>query len=476
MVAEGTFKLQNGNFGMVNHNYYQQTEYNILFKELWEKLRKKKIVSKTLLDIENSEFFKYSPYKSLNEDQYASVLKVLESLSSLDECMIFLMGSAGTGKTILATYLLKLLTSKVSEIDLDEYNEDEVSEINYLRSFKHKHPAPKVAIVIAMTSLRKSLQNVFSEIPGLNRDMVISPSEAVNYDGIFDLLIVDEAHRLRQYKNIGWMGEFKKKNNSLGLNDNGTELDWIIAKSKNQIFFYDESQSVRPSDIDLIKFKELIEQPDTIKLELSSQMRVKGGNNYIEFVDQLLNVNLDNDYFYQNQEYDLCLYDSFSDLRKQLIKKEAQFGLCRMVAGYSWEWVSKKQTDNKIYDIEIEGLSFNWNSTDKDWVNSPNAFNEIGCIHTTQGYDLNYAAVIFGKEIDYDPILNCIIIEPNLYFDANGKKGINDLSSLKQYIINIYKTLMYRGIRGTYVYAYNPNLRDYLKKHMVTFSSSKIPK
>ena len=204
-------------------------------------------------------------------------------------------------------------------------------------------------------------------------------------------------------------------------------------------------------------------------------MRVKGGNNYIEFVDHLLNINLDNDYFYQNQEYDLCFYDSFSDLRKQFIKKEAQFGLCRMVAGYSWKWVSnnskKKSSDNNICDIEIEGLSFNWNSTDKDWVNSPNAFNEIGCIHTTQGYDLNYAAVIFGKEIDYDPALKSIIIYPNLYFDANGKNGIKDLSLLKQYIVNIYKTLMYRGICGTYVYAYNPNLRDYLKKHMLTISS-----
>jgi len=57
----------------------------------------------------------------------------------------------------------------------------------YLRDFKKKHPAPKVAIVVAMTSLRISLQNVFSKIPGLNRDMVINPSDAVNYDGIFDL-------------------------------------------------------------------------------------------------------------------------------------------------------------------------------------------------------------------------------------------------------------------------------------------------
>ena len=77
-----------------------------------------------------------------------------------------------------------------------------------------------------------------------------------------------------------------------------------------------------------------------------------------------------------------------------------------MIAGYSWPWLSSpKQTplpDPSVTDIDLDGLKFKWNSTDKDWINSPNAFDEIGCIHTTQGYDLNYAAVIFGKEIDYD--------------------------------------------------------------------------
>lgn len=82
LTADGTYELQNGNYGLVNHNYYQQDLYKRLFKEIWSKLLEKKIATKSLSEIENSEIFKYSPYKSLNEDQYNSVLQILEGLTS----------------------------------------------------------------------------------------------------------------------------------------------------------------------------------------------------------------------------------------------------------------------------------------------------------------------------------------------------------------------------------------------------------
>ena len=78
--SEGTYELQNGNHGLINHNYYQQDLYKDLFIDIWTKLIEKKIVSRSLEEIENSELFKYSPYKSLNEDQYNSVLEIIQSL------------------------------------------------------------------------------------------------------------------------------------------------------------------------------------------------------------------------------------------------------------------------------------------------------------------------------------------------------------------------------------------------------------
>jgi len=473
ITAEGTYKLQNGNYGLINHKYYQQDLYKNLFKEVWNKLVEKKIVTKSLTEIENSELFKYSPYKSLNEDQYNSVLEILDGLTSKKSTRIFISGSAGTGKTILATYLMKLLTTDVENIHPEEFNDDELREINYIKEFRKKYPNAKIGLVVAMTSLRESLESVFKKIPGLKSSMVINPSDTFNSAEKYDLLIVDEAHRLRQYKNISWMGAFKKNNQKLGLDEKGTELDWIIANSKNQIFFYDSAQSVKPSDVDSINFTKILNEKNTLNLELKSQMRVKGGNNYIQFVHDLLHVKRKQKAKYQEEKYDLYMFDNFAEFHTELVKKENQFGLCRMIAGYSWPWLSNPKLKPKpspdVTDIELDGLNFKWNSTDKDWINSPDAFNEIGCIHTTQGYDLNYTAVIFGEEINYNKENNCIEIDSKKYYDINGKKGISDPESLKAYIINIYKTLMYRGIKGTFIYACNKELRNYLSQHIELF-------
>ena len=473
ITGEGTYSLQNGNFGLINHTYYQQDKYKNLFREVWNKLLEKRIVSKSLAEIENSELFKYSPYKALNTDQYHSVLEILEGLTSNKTNRIFVSGGAGTGKTILATYLMKLLASDVEMHQSDDYNEEEKKEINFISAFRSRYPQANIGLVVAMTSLRESLRNVFKYIPGISPSDVISPSDSFKLKKKYDLLIVDEAHRLRKFQNISWMGAFRANNQKLGLDDTGTELDWILANSKNQIFFYDSAQTIKPSDVDTQAFLDLLADKNSLRLELTSQMRVIGGNNYIKFVDDLLNNRRTAESRYQDENYELIFFDDFKDLHAELTKREKEYGLCRMIAGYAWPWRSNpKQNPSPapdVLDIELDGLGFKWNSTDKDWVNSPNAFREIGCIHTTQGYDLNYTGVIFGKEIDYDWSSNQITIDKKEYFDVNGKKGVADPALLKTYIINIYKTIMYRGIRGTFVYACNKGLRDYLKGHLETF-------
>lgn len=127
--------------------------------------------------------------------------------------------------------------------------------------------------------------------------MVIKPSETFKKEK-YDLLIVDEAHRLRQYRNISWAGTFRENNRKLGLGPSinsgqapGTELDWILANSENQVFFYDRDQSIRPSDIDEERFTSLLNDENVLRLKLHSQMRVKGGSDYIRFVDDLLGLN-----------------------------------------------------------------------------------------------------------------------------------------------------------------------------------------
>ena len=459
MSSDGRYKLQNGNTGLINHNYYQREQYQGLFDNLWEHLLVEKYAKNPLSRIDNSDLFKYSPYKSLTNDQHDSVLEILGLLTKKEENTIFVEGGAGTGKTILAIYMMKLLKTDIMDHHLDAEDETYSSELRMISQLKEKFPNPRVALVVPMTSLRKTLKKVFANVKGLKSSMVIGPSEVSKNE--YDVLIVDEAHRLRKRKNITNFKSFDDANKLLGFDINeGTELDWILKQSKNQIFFYDEGQSIKPSDIDQAKF--IKQKWSASLLKLVSQHRVKGGMDYINYIDKLLHCRLEKGYKkFESVHYEFVLYDSLTDLYADLKKKEDEFGLCRLLSGYSWEWKSAK---NDVPDITIEGLNLKWNTTNEDWINSPNAFNEVGCIHTTQGYDLNYTGIIFGKEITYNLETKQIEINASQYFDKKGKQGIENPATLKAYILNIYKTMMLRGIRGTYVYVCDDGLREYFKE------------
>lgn len=458
IVADETYKLQNGNGGLRGHNYYERSEYQRLFEELWEELRIKGYVRKSIHDIESSNLFKYSPYKTLTNDQRSAVFSVIQAILTGHSSSVFVEGSAGTGKTIVATYLMMLLTSPLPSRQENEesetYSEEEYS---ILQNFHGKFARPRIALVVPMTSLRRTLQKVFNAIPGLSKKMVIGPSDVAK--DRYDIVLVDEAHRLARRRNLANLGSFDATNRSLGLGNDGTQLDWLLLQSGAQVFFYDDKQSVRPSDIPKERFDNLKHPANTIKLR--SQLRVTAGVDFINFVDDLLHCHPTGHYELP-EGYDLRFYDVFADFHNDMNEREEEYALCRKIAGYSWKWRSKK--DKAAIDIEIEGLKFQWNMVAEEWINSPNAASEIGCIHTTQGYDLNYAGIIFGHEITYNRALDRIEILAENYFDSNGKKGVKNPDELKAYIINIYKTVMYRGIKGCYVYVCDPALRAYLRE------------
>jgi hypothetical protein len=109
-----------------------------------------------------------------------------------------------------------------------------------------------------------------------------------------------------------------------------------------------------------------------------------------------------------------------------------------------------------------------------EWILREDSIDEIGCIHTSQGYDLNYVGVIFGYEIDYDKVNNRIVIDSSKFYDMNVKKA-TDEETVRKYIINAYKVMMTRGIKGCYVYACNPSFNEYLKRFVKSVSDTKDP-
>tara|TARA_R110002020_G_scaffold156218_2_gene338064 strand:+ start:44804 stop:46495 length:1692 start_codon:yes stop_codon:yes gene_type:complete len=466
MVADEQFKLLNGNAGLANHNYYQKEQYYYIFENIWDNLKLEKVVTKDILQIDNSDLFKYSPYKSLTQDQFSAVSDYLKILLKEKNSTVFVEGSAGTGKTILAVYLMKLLLTKVDLEDYEDVEGDSFIQLELVKRLQDEKRDLEIALVVPMVSLRKTLKNVFKNIKGLKPSMVIGSSEVTKKD--YDVLIVDEAHRLKRRFGITNYRSHDVNNRLLGLGDEGTELDWIMMSSKHQLFFYDSAQSIRPSDVDKQVFTKLKTDPKSRSITLSSQLRSRGGIDYIKFVHNLFNLKLKDEVLFETGNYDLKIFLNMRDMIKTMQVKEKEFGLCRMMAGYGWKWVSKSKN---VPDAIIDGVELTWNRVPHDWINSTTDLSEIGCIHTVQGYDLNYAGVIIGSEITYNPNLNEITIVKENYFDSKGSVGVKDVKVLKEYIINIYKTMLYRGIRGTYLYVCDHNLREYFQKYIHTHRS-----
>ena len=473
MSGDNTFNLLNGNLGLANHNYYQKKEvYWDIFNTIWNQLRTVGISKHSIEYIDNSDLFKYSPYKSLTKEQSQGLLQILQSLATGKYENTIVEGGAGTGKTILAIFLFKMLSNQLEDFSFKEFGVEENTFLDLVNQIKEENKNPKMALVIPMSSFRTTLKKVFKNIKGLSASMVIGPAQVSKEK--YDLLVVDESHRLRRRVNLGaYFGAFDKACQKLKLDKyNASELDWVTMQSKHTVLFYDEGQSIKPSDVKKEQFDVIKRKKDTSILKLKSQFRVKGGNAYVEYIDSLLHDKLKEDSsIFNSKEYEFTMFDSLETMIEQIKLRDKESGLSRLIAGYSWAWISNK--DKEAFDIKIDNVQLKWNGTSNDWINSDGAVNEVGCIHTTQGYDLNYSGIIFGNEISFNPETKEIIVKEENYFDKNGKQSIKEPNELKAFVINIYKTIMLRGIKGTYIYVCDPLLKAHFESFVPKYTIDK---
>jgi DUF2075 family protein len=476
-AADGKHRVLNANAGITEANYFDRDSYRESFEELFQSLVDEGLLSRPIPEIVNSNLFKFSPFKSLNSEQAVALTGVLERLIEDIEGRraesIVIEGDPGTGKTIVAIYLMKLLS------DLPKITPAEAAEQESLFSDFFNYPTQKLfqnfrmAIVIPQQALRKTISDVFSMTPGLSKSMVMSQFDVGASDEYFDLIIVDEAHRLGRRANQPSAAQnikFREINEKLFGEDSLdiTQLEWIKAKSRHQVLLLDVAQSIKPADLPILLTQELIAQARKAQCHfpVRSQMRVEGGSDYIDFVGKLLSDSPVKPGGFGNYEFKFC--HSFAELKTLVEERERKFGLSRMIAGYAWEWKSKN--DKLAIDIELEGHKLQWNQTLTDWVNSPTSTKEMGGIHTIQGYDLNYAGVVIGADLSYDPISKKVTFQRSCYFDVKGKEDNPKLgikfsdADLLEYVVNIYRVLLTRGIKGTFLYVVDESLREYLKR------------
>lgn len=471
MSSDHKYSLQNANSGQkLDHDYYNKGWYDEqIFPQIWEKIRLERLAEKDYEALKNSDLYKFSPFHSLTEEQYTVAQDIIHSLTenikeNRDSTFV-VSGSAGTGKTVLAVYLVKRLFD-LSHPAADKSGNPAFARVEEISQVLGKHPL-NIGLVIPQTSLRQTIKSVFRKTPGLSAKMVIGPSDVLKQD--YDLLIVDEGHRLKKRQALTSYNSFDNNNRRLGLDKTGTELDWILQSAAHKILIYDKEQSVAASDVNSQMFTALKELEGYEKFSLRSQMRVMAGNDYIAYIKSILSQDPPEYPLDFEGKYDFRLYTDLKWMKEDILEKEQVWGLSRMIAGYAFEWKTKKKdvykNPGEFYDFELDGLKCVWNTVPQDWVNSEHALDEIGCIHTIQGYDLNYAGVILGEDIKYDRERGKVIYCPSNLKDKKIHYE-KDEQLLEQYIFNTYSTLLTRGIRGTFVYACDKNLQEYLKKYI----------
>lgn len=481
--GDGQLKVLNRNDGVTDANYFQRQTYREQFAHIFEQLRTEGLFTKRIPEIINSDLFKLSPFKALNTDQEVVIEDILEGLfadlATNTSSTQVIEGGPGTGKTIVAIYLLKLLADIRARNDVDTGE----SDTPFSDFFAEGHPqllaGTRIGLVVPQQSLRKSVKNVFKRTPGLSEDMVLTPYEVAKASAPFDLLVVDETHRLTQYASQA-MGtltrDFRDISQRLALPDENwqdlTQIDWIIRSSRHQIFLLDEGQGVRPADVPHASLGALRTAAGNSSrgYRLLSQMRVAAGEDYLAFARGVLS-DTGPDAVASFSGYDLRFFDRADAMYQAILEREDEYGLARLVAGYGWKWNSKGTAeDSGVFDIEVDGLRLCWNRTATDWINSPTSVREVGSIHTVQGYDLNYAGVIIGPELFLDRDIGRICLNRDSYFDRNGKAA-NKLRGMTYsdddvlvMVKNAYNVLLTRGIRGTFVYVVDPALREHLRR------------
>jgi DUF2075 family protein len=369
---------------------------------------------------------------------YETALENAELAQQHGKHVLIVEGGPGTGKSVVAINLLVELTRR-----------------EQLVHYITRNAAPRAVFEsqLAGTMRKTRINNLFK---GSGAYMATEPDT-------FDTLVVDEAHRLNAKSGLyGNLGE--------------NQIKEIIDAAKSTVFFIDEAQRVTLRDIGTVdEIERWAHQAGACvsRARLQSQFRCNGSDGYLAWLDNTLQIRATANEDLRDINYQFEVFDDPSLMRDAIVKENLVNNKSRMVAGYCWDWISKK--DPEQFDIRFDEYDFamQWN-LDKDgglWILQENSVEEIGCIHTCQGLELDYVGVIIGPDL--------IVRNGQIKTDAL-KRSRND-STIRGYkklfkedparakrvggeiIKNTNRALMTRGTKGCFIWSADAETNDYFR-------------
>ncbi|MDD7390754.1 MAG: DUF2075 domain-containing protein [Lachnospiraceae bacterium] len=395
--------------------------------------------SKSLQDSVKSMIEGNREFIMLDEQKvvYEEILKTsLMCITDQKKRTVIVKGGPGTGKTVVAINLLAKLTNE-----------------GVFAQYTSKNRAPRDVYAKKLTGHKKSSINNMFKGSGSYVD-----AEA----NIVDVIICDEAHRLNSKSGMYHKGE--------------NQIKEIINAGLCSIFFIDESQRVTLSDIGTVAeiqkwTKEL--DSEVTEMELVSQFRCNGSDGYLAWLDNVLEIRRTANFDLKDVDYDIRIVDLPNEMRNLIVERNKAHNQSRILAGYCWAWLKEGKNNTDVHDIKIGDFEMSWNlGNTTTFAIDENSVNEVGCIHTSQGLEFDYAGVIIGDDMRYDDghIVTDFTKRARTDQSLKGIKKLykeNPNLALKEadeIIKNTYRTLMTRGMKGCYVYCTDKKLADHLRE------------
>lgn len=383
----------------------------------------------------NQEFYLIDEQKVAYETIKKLVSNALKQSSRQEKYTVIVQGGPGTGKSVVAIQLLC-----------------DMIKLGHSANYVTKNAAPRNVYFEKLRQGNYRMNYIRNLFKGSGSFIDVP----CNY---FDCLICDEAHRLQMKSGMFQnMGE--------------AQIKEIIHAAKVSVFFIDEDQVVTTSDVgsvELIRHYAKEEHSTIIEgedLNLVSQFRCNGSDGYLAFLDNMLEIRQTANYDIA-MDYDVRIFSDPNRMREELRLKNHIDNKSRMLAGYCYNWDSKKSPDG-VYDIQLEnGFRAQWNfGNTSTWAIDEDSFEQVGCIHTSQGLEFSYVGVIVGWDLFYRDGHVRTDYTKRAKTDASlkGIKSSRNFALADRIIRNTYRTLLSRGQKGCYIYCEDSELSNYLAK------------
>lgn len=400
--------------------------------------------SKKLLENVQGIIQNQATFSLLNEQLVARNLiwgKIRRADARKEKSVILVKGGPGTGKSLIALNILAEVAAKKKKI---------------LLASKSK-------------PFRDGLQ---AWVGPTGRNIFVSPysltPSRMEEDGL-DVLLIDEAHRIETSNVYQHMRAADRSDMPM--------VDQLIRCAKTTVFFIDDKQRVRHQEIGNSAFIRNSAQrygASVEEVELLSQFRCMGSNDYLEWIESVLGYTEQKKILKKDELFDFRIFSSPAELYGELQKKEAEkANSARLVAGYCWPWHDPRPDGTLVNDVKIGDFEMPWETKGEhavgvfpvwyQWAYKPNGFRQVGCIYTAQGFEFDYIGVIIGPDLKYNKETDLLSGDMSATKDPTLRK---DPSNFETYMKNVYRVLLTRGMRGCYVYFTEKETEEYFRGRM----------